>query len=306
MSIVYKLTVRLFWILISVLSLYSCYSGRKSQASKTIAATSAVLMQETKEVTDISASKEQQLADENIDTTINNRIVEKMGRYEAELADIKNKISVTDSLLKKGSKFRRNYKEVVMPSLADMDSFTAKAEARMIKYRMIKEAIAQSKKRLYEMAAFFGPGKYEIPQDKADMANALFAPVIDSLINFSNSYSAIDQTGTIVVNGYADGMDINDSSELHGLLLAALNKTSASKEQLNMQLSQLRADAISALMEKLVFAKQGQFASWDKFIINMFEYGQGETYPTKTIKDYTTDDERRRVVLLYWCVLPKD
>lgn len=292
--------------LLAVLMLSSCYSGRKSQASKIIAATSEVVLKEAREVGEIDTSRSQQLADENIDTTINNRVVEKMSRYEAELADIKNKISVTDSLLKKGSKFRRNYKDVVMPSLADMDSFTAKAEARMIKYRMVKDAIAQSKKRLYEMAAFFGPGKYDIPQDKADMANNLFSPVIDSLINFSNAYSTIDQTGTIVVNGYADGMDINDSSELHALLLTALNKTSASKEQLNMQLSQLRADAISALMEKLVFTKQGQFASWNKFVVNMFEYGQGETYPTKTIKDYTTDDERRRVVLLYWCVLPKD
>lgn len=286
--------------------LASCYSGKKSQAAKLVSGTKEVLVTETRQITDIQSAKDQQLADENIDTTINNRIIAKLNKYNSELADMQSKTSLTETLLSNNHNFRKNYKSVVLPALGGMDSFVNKSPVRMAKYRMIKDGIAQSKKRLYEMAAFFGPGKYDIPEDKTKMADTLFIPVIDSLINFANIYSVINQTGTLVVNGYADGMNIDASSPLYNLLLSALQKSSASKEELNQQLSQLRADAIAVLLEKLVVKKQDQFISWSTFNINLFEYGQGETFPTKTIKDYTVDDDRRRVVLIYWSVLPKD
>jgi hypothetical protein len=295
----------IFFITVSV-NLFACYTGKKSEAAKMVAATKEVLVKETKEITQIDSVKERQLTDENIDTTINNRIISKLSNYNQELGGIQAKTIQTETLLAGNRSFRRNYKAVVLPTLTEMDSFINKSPVRMAKYRMIKDGIAQSKKRLYEMAAFFGPGKYDIPEDKNAMADTLFIPVVDSLINFANAYATIEQTGTIVVNGYADGMNIDNTSPLYDLLLAALKKTAASKEELNQQLSQLRADAISSLMEKLVRKKQDQFVSWRSFNIDLFENGQGETYPTKTIKDYTVDDERRRVVLIYWSVLPKD
>lgn len=138
------------------------------------------------------------------------------------------------------------------------------------------------------------------------MADSLFTPVIDSLIDFANAYSHIDQTGTLVVNGYADGTNISTASSLYEVLLKTLNKQAAEREELNQGLSQMRATSIGDLMEKLVYKKQDFFTSWSTFKINLFQYGQGETYPTKTIKDYTLDDERRRVVLVYWSVLPRD
>jgi len=33
--------------------------------------------------------------------------------------------------------------------------------------------------------------------------------------------------------------------------------------------------------------------------------GQGEEYPLPYITDYRDDDERRRIVLCYWSVLPE-
>lgn len=287
-------------------SLSSCYTAKKTQAAKLVTSTKEVLVKEISQITEIQSVKDQQLTDENIDTTINNRIIAKLNKYNAYAGYVQSKTSLTDTLLSNSRNFRKNYKAVVLPAMAEMDSFVNKSPVRMAKYRMIKDGIAQSKKRLYEMAAFFGPGKYDIPEEKTEMANTLFVPVIDSLINFANIYSSIDQTGTLVVNGYADGMNIDNTSPLYNLLLTALKKTAAGKEELNQQLSQLRADAIAVLMEKLVTKKKDQFISWGTFNINLFENGQGETLPAKTIKDYTVDDERRRVVLIYWSVLPKD
>jgi hypothetical protein len=169
---------------------------------------------------------------------------------------------------------------------------------------MIKDGLEIAEKKLYQLAAFFGPGKYLIPADKTEKAYLMFTPLIDSLILFSNNYSDLSQTGSIIINGFADGTGFNPASQLYQELLAGLNKASAEKPELNMQLSQWRASAIANVVDTLVVQKKTSFKSWSTFSINSFEYGQGETFPTKTIKDYTADDERRRIVLIYWCVLP--
>lgn len=306
MSKILKAAYQLSLIILSCISLLSCYSGRKSQAAKTVSAAKEIIAAETRQIAAIDSAKGQKLAEENIDTTINNRIIAKLAKYNEELDSIKSKTALAEAKLLKGRSFRKYYKSNGEPDLLELDSFAQKASIRMARYNMIKDGIGQSKKRLFEMAAFFGPGIFNIPDDKIDLANERFIPVIDSLIAFANAYDSIEQIGTLVVNGYADGMNIDETSPLFNLLLTDLKKTSATKEELNHQLSQLRALAIANLMEKLVTQKKEQFTSWDKFSINLFEYGQGETYPTKTIKDYTTDDERRRVVLIYWSVLPKD
>ena len=36
-----------------------------------------------------------------------------------------------------------------------------------------------------------------------------------------------------------------------------------------------------------------------------FKNGKGEEYPNKKIKNYMLDDERRRIVIIYWNALPK-
>lgn len=301
-----KIPLQLLIVFNFSIGLHSCYTAKKTQATKVISETKEQLAKETQEISQVQFLRDQQLQAENIDTTISNRIVAKLSKYGNELDQVQYKANKTDTLLRRGRSFRRNYKSFVSPALSDMDSFVNKSQVRLAKYSMIKDGIAQSKKRLYEMAAFFGPGIYDIPGDKKEMADSLFIPVIDSLVNFANIYSMIDQTGTLVINGYADGMDIDPLSPLHGLLLDSLKKSEAKREDLNFELSQLRASSIGTLMENLVYKMQDKFTSWNTFNINLFEYGQGETYPTKTIKDYIVDDDRRRVVLVYWSVLPKD
>ena len=52
----------------------------------------------------------------------------------------------------------------------------------------------------------------------------MFVPVIDSLINFANIYSSTDQTVMLVVDSYADGMNIDDTSPLYNMPLTAFKK----------------------------------------------------------------------------------
>jgi hypothetical protein len=41
-----------------------------------------------------------------------------------------------------------------------------------------------------------------------------------------------------------------------------------------------------------------------KFLIHLIATGKGEELPAGNFKDYQPFDERRRVVLLYWSILP--
>ena len=50
--------------------------------------------------------------------------------------------------------------------------------------------------------------------------------------------------------------------------------------------------------------KKDAFTGDDKLKFNYYGYGQGETYPSKKITNYQEDDERRRIVLIYWSVIP--
>ena len=112
------------------------------------------------------------------------------------------------------------------------------------------------------------------------------------------------RTSTLVVNGYADGQSIDTASELYQTLLSYLKKPDAERKQLNWALSELRAKEISDLLGRLLEQKKEAFKQTDKLNFSFYGYGQGETYPSKKISNYQEDDERRRIVLIYWSVIP--
>lgn len=81
-----------------------------------------------------------------------------------------------------------------------------------------------------------------------------------------------------------------------------LNKTDAVKEELNKKLSELRALELISQMTRLFIQKTS--SSPAKLKVEYIGQGKGEEYPIPSIKDYRENDERRRIVLCYWSVLP--
>jgi hypothetical protein len=178
------------------------------------------------------------------------------------------------------------------------------AAARKYSFDMIEESLSKSTKTLFSLAAFFGPGGYAIPEEKLEKARIYFSPVIDSLIKFSNKYAEAPRTATIIVNGYADATQISKGSKLYNELAASLKVDEPTKEQLNIRLSALRAEELSKLFTKTIEAKSGKFIALPKITFENLEVGRGEQLPDPTIKNYKVNDERRRIVIVYWSVLP--
>jgi outer membrane protein OmpA-like peptidoglycan-associated protein len=157
---------------------------------------------------------------------------------------------------------------------------------------------------LFSLAAFFGPGKYIIPEDKDQLAVQSFSPIIDSLINFSNRYSTVNRTATLVILGFADGAGFDTTSELYDTLITLAGKSEATKQELNQKLSELRAKELIKKLTTSFLQKAGSFQDPDKLKIEYLGQGKGEEFPLTSIKNYQDDDERRRIVLCYWVVLP--
>lgn len=202
--------------------------------------------------------------------------------YAANSASIKSRVFLIDSVVNKT------------------------AGARKYSFDMIEESLSISTKTLFSLAAFFGPGGYAIPEEKIEKARIYFSPVIDSLIKFSNKYADASRTATIIVNGYADATQITKGSKLYNELASSLKIVDPTKEQLNIRLSALRAEELSKLFAKTIEVKSGKFIALPKITFENLEVGRGEQLPDPTIKNYKVNDERRRIVIVYWSVLPNE
>jgi hypothetical protein len=283
---------------------YSCMGGKKARAKAAVENSKQLLSEEAKQLAATTERKEQALQLEKIDTTINNRITQRLVNFQKSMDTIRQSGIYIEQALSNKKQFRKQYKTTIVAALKKLEEYSSQSPLRIYKINMINEAIRISDKKLYELAAFFGPGKYIIPDEKKDLAIAAFAPLTDSLILFANQYDSIPSTATFVVNGFADGTGFSPTSELYATLLAYLKKETAQKEELNIVVSGFRAAEISSLIEGILKKRAASFKATDKIQFQFYGYGQGETFPTKSITDYTVDDVRRRIVLVYWSVLP--
>jgi hypothetical protein len=300
----YSIVTRNLFILFLFVSISSCMGSKKARVRQAINNSKELLKQESKQISATTEKKELSLQQEKIDTTINNRINERLNKFKRGMDSIDNEIVFLEKKLTKPKEFRKEYKGIITSKVILLENYNNQSYLRIYKMKMVNEAIEIADKKLYELAAFFGPGKYIIPEDKFDIAAVAFNPLVDSLVFFANKYDSIQSTATLVVNGFADGMGYTNESETYQILLTYLKKTTASKEELNQAISELRAQEISKLIEVILQKKGTGFKAADKIKFHFYGYGQGETFPTKTITDYQTDDERRRIVLIYWIVLP--
>ncbi len=77
-------------------------------------------------------------------------------------------------------------------------------------YLMIEDGLNIADFELFDLAAFFGPGIFIIPDEKTELAHTFFSPIVDSLKLFSNKYAEIPRTATLLILGFADGTGFSE------------------------------------------------------------------------------------------------
>jgi outer membrane protein OmpA-like peptidoglycan-associated protein len=293
-------------ILLSVpVLLASCIGNKKITAAKNkLNGIEEQMKKENAEIGEINSQAEVKLQSNKIDNNILKRIDSRLAKSSAQLAAAQTKVDQLNEILKDKKSTRKNYKTIIVPVLDSLQQQSDQYAQRLALYLMIKDGLSVADFKLFDLAAFFGPGKYIIPEDKVDLAALSFSPVMDSLMQFSNKYNQFPRTATLIILGFADGTGINTGGELYYTLLDELRKPQAEKEELNQKLSELRAKELIKQLTNLYLKKATGFKDADKLIIEYLGQGKGEALPISSIKDYAVDDERRRVVLCYWAVLP--
>ena len=285
--------------------LHSCVGNKKIAAAKNkLKGIEEQMQKENAEIRSISTNADVKLQANKIDSNILRLIDKRISKSTTQLDASRLQANQLNEILKDKNNTRKNYKSIVLPLLDSLQKQSDHYAKRLALYLMIKEGLNVADFKQFELAAFFGPGKYLIPEDKVDIAALSFSPVVDSLILFSNKYSQYPRTATLIILGFADGTGITPGGELYYTLLDELRKPQAEKEELNQKISELRAKELIKQMTGLYLKKATGFNEVEKLKIEYIGQGKGEALPVSSIKDYAVDDERRRIVLCYWVVLP--
>lgn len=296
-NIIFLLAMSVFFI--------SCGTQKKMAATrKTLAELIEQQDREEARLRTISAISVAKLNEGKIDYNIDTLMRNKLGGYTQRLQSFQQEIDSIDSLLSSRKIFRRKYKSHVLPMLDSLKEKNAKHAERMKLYVMLEDGLDIANYQLFDLAAFFGPGKYTIPEDKVELTLRSFAPIVDSVIHFSTRFKDVPRTGTLIILGFADGTGFANEGALVDTLKKLTGRPEASKEELNIILSELRAKELVSQLTKIFAEKAPLFNNYKNIRIEYVAQGRGEALPLPYIKDYTADDPRRRIVLCYWTVLP--
>lgn len=298
--------LRVFTILsLSSLMIFNSCVGRKISKVKS----RLEVIQEKKDIEETRMNEllktgDEKLNENKIDSNINKILSGRILKYQHRFDSVEVEIAYIEALMKSKRAFRKAYKKKVIPSLNKLDSMYTLNKGRFAVYMMFDDALNTNSFALFDLAAFFGPGQFSIPQEMEATSLNTFSPLIDSLKLFSNKYKDIRRTATLIILGFADGQDINRDSDLCDTLVMKVGDPTATKQMLNQKLSELRADELIRLLTKLFLQKLPQFEKFETLNVEYIGQGKGEQYPMRSIKDYREDDERRRIVMCYWSVLP--
>lgn len=155
-----------------------------------------------------------------------------------------------------------------------------------------------------EQDVLFQPGSYSLSSTVVNNIGKLFEPAAVEIDKFSAKYPDFPLSLVITAKGYADGTSISEGSGLYNKLkdrMKLSNRIPDAKE-LNKELSRARAEEVKNLFKQYAESRNDN-GIYKRNILYVFE-GKGDALPNPEIKDYTIDDPRRRVVLLFWSIFP--
>ncbi|MCH5600475.1 hypothetical protein [Niabella ginsengisoli] len=189
--------------------------------------------------------------------------------------------------------------------ISQLDSFNQNRIKRDRIYELLNEAVKVKAFEKYGLGAFFDPGVYKIAPSGFNLLSRSFLPAIDSMAALSNRYTDVKRSIHLVIVGYADALPFSTETALYKELKNYLNVDDPSKEQLNLALSDLRAAELLKNLKMIMRDNASKFTSFNQLAVGSTSYGRGEALPFKNVTNYTDNDERRRVVVFYWAILPE-
>lgn len=292
--------------LLSVILVASCSTQKRMASVAQKVQDARNLINEDSETLKKLQREIQQKADDHIvDSLINITFTAVISDLRKDLEKNQKTVAATEFFLKKRSNFTKGrYEANVKQYINELDSFHLKNKTRDRIYELLSEAVRVNAFYKYGMGTFFEPGVYKIAPSGFGIVSSAFMPAIDSIASLSNRYTDVKRTAHLIIVGYADGVSINPGTNLYAGLKKYLGTTDPTNAELNRALSDLRAGELLRNLKIIMKNNAAKFASQDQLSIGYISYGRGQALPFKNITDYADKDERRRVVVFYWTVLP--
>lgn len=284
---------------IVISSLFSCVPQKKAATGKKDL--TVLNNQLEKHNTDLKKLDEKRQLKENqneIDSAANSRIKTFIDKTGAEIKIMQ----VENSVIIQETEIDRNDWKKLLSALTR----TRSAEQRINqKIMFLEDLINRNMVVKLDQDVLFEPGKYTVTAVVAAAIGNYFEPVAKEIDLFTQKYPDFPLSLVITAKGYADGTSIAEGTQLYKDLADGirLNGRTVDVKELNKELSVRRARSVIELFEKYTKGRSVSGGSV-KNILYLHE-GKGESSPNPKITDYSIDDARRRVVLLFWSVFPE-
>lgn len=255
----------------------------------------------------INDQRERELKKGDIEETISENIEVKTVAVEQKSKtrydELKGLLDSIQILYRDSINNRAELDKQIKRSINTIESGVMMVRSETKEMELIKNYLGETTMNRFNSAQFFPTGGYKIPEDFIPKAEAAFAPVLDQLINFVKQNPGKDLIATIITRGYADETPVGKNSPMYPKLKEMSGTETPSRQAMNKALSYLRAEEMGNLLRAMLVKRKNLDPGLQRIQITLMVEGRGEEHPNPAIKNYKPDDERRRIVALYWSVL---
>lgn len=291
-------TFRLLLILGIMCSLFSCISQKKFVVAKSdLSKENETLISYEAKLATLDEQRAKKQEQNELADTVDQQIRKFINKTNTEIDTLidKNKVLINGNLVSKDDLNR------IMKAIA-----STKLASQLInkKILFLEDLIKTNMVVKLDQDVLFEPGSYKVAPAVIANIGKLFEPAAREIDRFASKYQDFTLSLVITIKGYADATTINEGSALYNNLKArlALSNTKPDVRELNKELSRARAEEVKKLFTKYAESRSDN-GLYSKNIFYIYE-GKGEQYPDPKITNYTVDDPRRRIVLLFWSIFP--
>jgi flagellar motor protein MotB len=291
-------TSPLLLILGITLFLFSCVSQKKFVAAKSdLTKENETLTSYESKMTSLDGQRAKKQQQNELADTVDLQIRKFINKTNSEIDTLidKNKVLINGNLVSKDDLNR------IMKAIA-----STRLASQLInkKILFLEDLIKTNMVVKLDQDVLFEPGSYKVSPAVIANIGKLFEPAAKEIDKFASKYQDFTLSLVISIKGYADGTTINEGSGLYNNLKArlALSNSNPDAKELNKELSRARAEEVKKLFTKYA-ATRSDNGLYTKNIFYIYE-GKGEQLPDPKITNYSVDDPRRRIVLLFWSIFP--
>lgn len=292
-------TLHLLSIIATVFYLSSCVPQKEVSSHKQQLATiDSQLVRHSEKLKALDKQRQDKQDQNELDDTASSRLQKFIGMTNAEI----DKLVTQNAILIGNTSVNKDDWNRLKQALTFSNS-TSKLIGD--KVSLINELINRNTVVKLDQDVLFGPGQYNLSPSVAYNIGKIFDPVAKEIDYFVKKYPDFPLSLVITAKGYADATKIDESSFLYKKLRPTLTipeSATATNEQINTALSNARAKSVIELLKTFTVGKSADGNNIRNLLF--LHEGKGEKFPNPKITDYSINDPRRRIVLLFWSIFP--